>query len=143
MLGAEDRDRLVKILGMTGSSHDGEALAALRKAQSIMERAHIGWKDLLAGQAAGQAHRRPQPERSSPTDDFWRRYHSYPTPEIEALRKAGSEALAAYPFILSEWERNFLSDWEDKPESWSMSEKQTAVFQRIRLKLETAKRRNS
>jgi hypothetical protein len=44
-----DRDRLFKLLGMTGSSHDGEALNALRRAQDLLAAAGMSWDDLLCG----------------------------------------------------------------------------------------------
>jgi hypothetical protein len=42
-----DIEKLVKVLGMMGSEHDGEALAALRTAQKMMAAAKVSWKDLL------------------------------------------------------------------------------------------------
>jgi len=44
-----DRDRLVKLPGMTGSSHDGEALNALRRALDLLAAAGVTWDDLLHG----------------------------------------------------------------------------------------------
>jgi hypothetical protein len=44
-----DRDRLIKLLGMTGSSHDGEALSALRRALDLLAAAGVTWDDLLHG----------------------------------------------------------------------------------------------
>lgn len=43
-----DRDRLVKILGLTTSSNDGEALSALRKANEIIKGENLTWSDVLA-----------------------------------------------------------------------------------------------
>jgi N-methylhydantoinase B/oxoprolinase/acetone carboxylase alpha subunit len=48
-----DLDRLVKVLGMTGSSHDAEALSALRKAQKIMAEAKVSWGDILHAPTTG------------------------------------------------------------------------------------------
>ena len=42
-----DIERLIKVLGMTGSVHDGEALAALRTAIKMMAAAKVSWADLL------------------------------------------------------------------------------------------------
>ena len=42
-----DIEKLIKVLGMTTSVHDGEALAALRTAQRMMAAAKVGWADLL------------------------------------------------------------------------------------------------
>jgi flavorubredoxin len=42
-----DLARLIKVLGMTGSVHDGEALAALRTATKMMANAKVTWADIL------------------------------------------------------------------------------------------------
>lgn len=45
--GKLDRRRLVKVLGMLGSRHDGEVLAAARLAQYMLGQAKMTWGDLL------------------------------------------------------------------------------------------------
>ena len=42
-----DRDRLVKILGMLGSPHAGEVLAAAKAASALVETTHTTWNDLI------------------------------------------------------------------------------------------------
>ena len=42
-----NRNRLIKLLGLTGSEHDGEALSAMRKANALMRDANVDWNDLL------------------------------------------------------------------------------------------------
>lgn len=42
-----DRERLLKVLALTGSTNDSEALAALRKAQMIMRRLKVTWGGLI------------------------------------------------------------------------------------------------
>jgi hypothetical protein len=42
-----DHDKLVKILGMLGSSHDGEVLAAARKAEEERKRLNTSWDQLI------------------------------------------------------------------------------------------------
>ena len=42
-----DRVRLVKVLGMLGSHHDGEVLAAARLAQYMLGQAKMSWAELL------------------------------------------------------------------------------------------------
>lgn len=42
-----DIEKFIKVLGMTGSTHDGEALAALRTAQRMMTAAKVSWVDLI------------------------------------------------------------------------------------------------
>lgn len=42
-----ERGQLLKLLGMTGSRHDGEAVNALRLAQALMQRHGMAWADLI------------------------------------------------------------------------------------------------
>jgi hypothetical protein len=42
-------DQLVKILGMLGSSHDGEVVAAARRAQAYLVQHKLRWSDVVAG----------------------------------------------------------------------------------------------
>jgi hypothetical protein len=41
-----DREKLVKILGMMGSDHDGEALNAARQAEQIRRRLGLTWEQI-------------------------------------------------------------------------------------------------
>jgi len=42
-----DRDRLVKLLGMLGSAHDGEVAAAGRAADRLVREAGLRWPDII------------------------------------------------------------------------------------------------
>ena len=44
-----DRELLEKLLAMIGSDHDGEALAAARKADALVKRSGLTWREVLAG----------------------------------------------------------------------------------------------
>ncbi len=43
----EDLERLVKLLALTASQHDGEALAAIRRANAVLDRLQIHWVELI------------------------------------------------------------------------------------------------
>ena len=43
-----DRERLAKILAMTTSTHDGEALSAIRRANEIIKGEGLSWELVLA-----------------------------------------------------------------------------------------------
>jgi hypothetical protein len=43
-----DRDKLAAILGMLGSNHDGEIVAAARQAERLRRDAILTWHDILA-----------------------------------------------------------------------------------------------
>src|SRR6266851_9188673 len=46
-MSARDRKRLVKLLGLLGSPHGGEALAAARAAERLLRGAGVSWADVL------------------------------------------------------------------------------------------------
>ena len=43
-----DKDRLAKLLSMTGSDHDAEALAAIRKANELLRLKKKSWAEVLS-----------------------------------------------------------------------------------------------
>lgn len=51
-MGAIRRAKLAAVLGMLGSDHDGEALAAARTAERLRREAGVTWHDLLTMPAA-------------------------------------------------------------------------------------------
>ncbi len=58
-----DHVRLTKLLMMTTSSHDGEALAAIRKANAILKEAGVNWQEFLAGRLPSSARMGPPPPK--------------------------------------------------------------------------------
>jgi hypothetical protein len=59
-------DRLAAVLGMMGSVHDAEVLAAARHAERIRSQAGLTWAELLAA-ARGPS---PEPPRPAPPRDM-------------------------------------------------------------------------
>lgn len=55
-----DRDRLIKIMGLTTSDQDGEALSALRKANEMLAAEKVTWAEVL------QAHKQTTINISAP-----------------------------------------------------------------------------
>jgi hypothetical protein len=51
-----DRERLVKLLGMLGSEHDGEVVTAARRADALVRRAGLTWHDVVAANDAQLQH---------------------------------------------------------------------------------------
>src|SRR5262249_31452059 len=45
----DDRERLVKILGMLGSNMDGEVLSAARRAEELRKKLNASWDELIIG----------------------------------------------------------------------------------------------
>ena len=52
-----ENERLLKVLRLTGSDQDGEALAALRMAQRIMAKAGLTWEGMLSTAALRMSER--------------------------------------------------------------------------------------
>ena len=57
VMGDRERERFVKLLGLTHSNNDGEALAALRKCNEVLKQHRLSWADVVAGRCARQSHR--------------------------------------------------------------------------------------
>jgi hypothetical protein len=54
-----DKVRLTKLMRMTESVHDGEALTALRMANALLKAANVNWSDILGS-----------PSTSAPSPDY-------------------------------------------------------------------------
>jgi len=178
-----DMEKLLKILGMTGSSHDGEALVALRMAQRLMAAEGKTWKDLIGAPAAQPKQQRQrqwwedpaqqqqqqwnggwngtnkqhQDEIRRAAEEFERRkrkreeeerarqraeearqkaaqQRSDPTNDDIACKHECLRMLTECPEILTDWEMDFLVSFEDRPDHYSISDKQRAVFQKLRAR---------
>ena len=96
MNGTLDREKLAKTLGLLGSAHDGEILAAARQAERMRREARMTWYDLILTAL-------PAPERSAWPDS----------------RTAGADDylhyLADRMADLTEWERDFVLSLRARP----------------------------
>ncbi|TYL86152.1 hypothetical protein [Bradyrhizobium cytisi] len=69
-----DRERLLKILRLTESNHDGEAIAAMRMANKLIRSAGKTWEDVVSRFAApapksyGSDYRTPPSKRRPKTE---------------------------------------------------------------------------
>jgi hypothetical protein len=61
-----DKRRLVKVLGMLGSRHDGEVLAAARLAQYMLGQAKTSWHELLDVKPGDEPEPLPQEDGADP-----------------------------------------------------------------------------
>jgi hypothetical protein len=78
---AARRERLIQLLGMTGSAFDGEAVTALRLAQKPMHDHKLDWRDLLDSPGVSTA--RPNGMTQALLEEKRRLLH-----ENETLRRA-------------------------------------------------------
>jgi hypothetical protein len=105
-----DRVRIAKLLGMTGSTHDGEAVNAMRLANRIVRESGVTWYDVIGATAL------PSPEVADPLEGWpggWR---------------GAVETCLDHGHILSAWERSFLVSTLGFR---GLSEKQAAVVRRL------------
>jgi hypothetical protein len=118
-----ERDKLVKVLRMFGSNHDGEVAAAARRAHNIIKKSSLDWDDLLMP---------VNPPRTEHRQ--YRAEHFYNEDETEAflIRRAQQ-----HDQFCSDWERNFLASIAESLVEWGrLTPKQRAVLDRINNKLE-------
>ncbi len=67
-----DRDLLIKFLGMLGSEHDGEVLAAARKATAALKAANLTWADvILQERPAAGSPQKPSAAADHATGDYY------------------------------------------------------------------------
>jgi hypothetical protein len=109
--------KLVKVLGMLGSAHDGEVAAAGRKAHSMLQAEGLTWGEVIVPVAP-----RPEPPQRSP--HRWRRPAS----------PGDTAALCLlWPEVLSDWEVDFCRSIVGRRR---ISAKQTVVLERLARKVE-------
>lgn len=67
-LTAGDRERLIKLAGLLGSSHEGERAAAAAKATTLLHSRGLNWAGLLSGLLVAEPRRyltRPETRRAA------------------------------------------------------------------------------
>lgn len=154
-----DMDKLIKILGMTGSSHDGEALVALRMAQKLMAAHGKTWKDLIGKPQAQQqgwtggagwdpfAHAREKAQREAQRQrereeyararenaharEQARQQEGEREQDDAALKRYVIAMAAQHPHLTTDWEKDFLESFKIRPDEWGMTDKQRAIFVRM------------
>lgn len=112
-----DRERLAKILALTTSDHDGEALSAIRKANEIIKGEKLTWDEVLV-QVTGtviniRASRYPaNGEQYEPTES-WVPPHLTDAPVIEMMFRAiyaaltpGTEFAQFLDSVYAWWQKN-------------------------------------
>lgn len=114
-----DRDRLVKILRMFSSNHDGEVVSAARRAHELLKLRALDWDDLIIGTGTNRDSR--SEERTARHD----------VDEAILIRRC-----AEYESHLSTWEREFIASIADSIQEWGrLTPKQAGVLNRIVNKL--------
>jgi hypothetical protein len=97
----EDRTRLVKLLGLLSSDHNGEALNAGSMADRLVHKFRLSWSDVIADQSAP------------------------PAPELPAQEWMRTAREVLQSGIASPWECGFCQSLLAKRSGWSLTEKQS------------------
>jgi hypothetical protein len=132
-----EKSRLEKLLGMLGSSFDGERANAARAIASMAERKKLTITELIYGHVSAQQPRsRPQPKKQEAGA-----HSSKPKTNtiLHGLREI-AENSEAYEFTLTDWECQFAADVSTRYSyDYELSEKQIIVAEKIIRKAETSK----
>lgn len=120
-LPAEIADKLVKVLGMLGSDHDGEVAAAGRRANAMIRNAGLTWGDVISSRTLPPS--LPQ----------------QPCRPMRRWRKPGTPSDTAA--LCMQWCDEVLTDWEagfcrSIVGCRRISEKQAGILARIVDKVE-------
>ena len=111
-----DRDRLAKLLGMMGSTHDGEVVAAARQVERLRADAGLTWPEILVP-------RLPPPPRGK---------------NVRTVAEAVDFVLE-HEFMLTAWEHGFVRALRRL--KYPLSPRQLEVLERLVDKVRRAEAR--
>ena len=111
-----DRERLAKLLGMLGSCHDGEVVAAARQAERLRAEAGLTWPEILVP-------RLPPPWRGQ---------------NVRTVADA-IDFVIEHEVVLTDWERGFVRDLRRL--KYPLSPKQIGILERLVEKVHRAEAR--
>jgi hypothetical protein len=107
----KDHNRLVKLLGLTGSDHDGERANAAQLANRLVTGLGMTWADVIARPAASVAPARSAATRWTGNDaNPWKRRHCEHEVDLRKQHQLLARALLQTGHDWSEWERGFLTN---------------------------------
>ena len=101
-----DRDRLAKLLGMMGSAHDGQVVAAARQVERLRVDAGLTWPEILVPRLP------PPPRRQN----------------VRTVAEAVDFVLE-HEVVLTDWERGFVRDLRRL--KYPLSPRQLEVLERL------------
>jgi len=94
-----NRDQLIKLLNLTGSEYEAEALNAIRRANALLRKHRATWADLLARPQEPAEAQQPEPtqaqQRPRPTDSDTRKVKSVWNPKVRHAEWHGYRATSA------------------------------------------------
>lgn len=120
------RRRLARCIGMLGSDHDGEVVAAARAAGRELARHGFGLTDLAVTIERGASNDSRPPPRSYGARDA----------QTELVTELAASLEHVLGTVFNEWEQQFIrSVWAQVQRHRRLSEKQLAVVERLVTKL--------
>lgn len=129
MLEQAEREKLIKLLGMTTSSHDNEALVAIRKANTLIQYHKLAWKDVIGSSAAKPV---IQPNNftgfNQPTNPQGRRPADHDDAEELVWTAKRQEIINRAWHRLTKLEKDFINNLRNRH---TLSEKQRAWLDSI------------
>jgi hypothetical protein len=130
-----EKSRLEKLLGMLGSSFDGERANAARAIASMAERKKLTITELIYGPVSAR-HEQPRPQPRKPAASTGK---PKTNTILHGLREIAKNS-EAYEFTLTDWECQFADDVSTRYSyDYELSEKQIIVAEKIIRKAETSK----
>lgn len=142
----EKRIRLIQLLGMMGSDHDGEKLNAARLVMRLLGEEGLTWQEVFKGipghsnnssAEIDRAYNRGFSEGHSRgyTKGLAEGHAKSPVRRVVTWVGFARELLTDYEDDLTDWEQGFLENYTSR--GWPQpSPKQRAVFERIAEKLD-------
>ncbi len=108
-----DRERLAKLLGMMGSAHDGEVVAAARQAERLRAEAGLTWVDIVIPRLPALPHRQ----------------------NVRTVADA-IDFVIEHQVVLTDWERGFVRNLRRL--KYPLSPRQLEVLERLVEKVRRA-----
>jgi hypothetical protein len=125
-----EKARLEKLLGMLGSSFDGERANAARMISAMAEKQRMTVVELIYG-ARAQVDQKLQPKPRSEPPNHHPRATAMSDTMLEALAEI-AENPDRYELLLTEWEFQFAADVAGRySRDYELSAKQLAVVEKI------------
>lgn len=135
-----EKARLEKLLGMLGSSFDGERANAARMIANMAEKKKLTITELIYGAPSAR-----------PRAEYAPRQKAAGTPGGKSNTKTMLQALAdvaansdEFEFVLTEWECQFANDVSSRYSyDYELSEKQIVIVEKIIRKVELSRQTSS
>ncbi len=140
-----EKIRLEKLLGMLGSSFDGERANAARMISAMAEKKNLTITELIYGALSVRPQASYKPSKTNPAQPTADKPKSQPKsqPKSRTLLQSLSDIASTsdeFEFTLTEWECQFADDVSKRYSyDYELSEKQIVIAEKIIRKAEIAR----